>query len=264
MRQIYIDLGIDGTQLIVRDDGGQPQRTLGGEELLRVVDLLGRIEEVAHIIQRRGIDFAEFLARRDNAGRVPAYRVIIDGQEAYFFTSDERDAFLEEKKLAIAALDGAPEAAVNGDSQRLEKSHELHEVKDLERHMAALGQFGLTMEDYFLTQEESVSGEKLATKYALVNEGKTMNVAGVAQIVPSIQKIGKQGIEVSRFKGLGEMDAEQLWETTMDPARRTLLRINLHEAGEAERLFSVLMGEDVERRRQFIEDHALDVKNLDV
>jgi len=264
MRQIYIDLGIDGTQLIVRDDGGQPMRTLEGEELLKVVDLLGRIEEVVHIVQRRGIDFAEFLARRDNTGRVPAYRVIVDGQDSYFFTSDERDAFLEEKKLAIAGLDGAPEAAANGDSHRLEKSHELHEVKDLERHMTALGQYGLTMDDYFLTQEESVSGEKLATKYALVNEGKTMNVAGVAQIVPSIQKIGKQGIEVSRFKGLGEMDAEQLWETTMDPARRTLLRINLQEAGEAERLFSVLMGEDVERRRQFIEDHALDVKNLDV
>jgi DNA gyrase subunit B len=264
MRQIYIDLGLDGTQLIIRDDQGLPQRTLAGEELLRVVDLLGRIEEIVHVIQRRGIDFAEFLARRDATGRVPAYRVVIDGQDAYFFTADERDAFLVEKKLAIAALDGAPDAAANGAAQHLEKSHELHEVKDLERYMANLGQFGLTMEDYFLTQEESVSGEKLATKYALVNDGKTTNVAGVAQIVPSIQKIGKQGIEVSRFKGLGEMDAEQLWETTMDPARRTLLRINLQEAGEAERLFSVLMGEDVERRRQFIEDHALDVKNLDV
>jgi DNA gyrase subunit B len=263
MRQIYIDLGIDGTQLIIRDDQGHPQRTLGGEELLKVVDLLTKIEEIVHIVQRRGIDFAEFLARRDNTGRVPSYRVIIDGQEAYFFTAEERDIYLDERKVAIAGLDGAAISAADA-PHRLEKSHELHEVKDLERYMSTLTTYGLSMEDYFLTQEESVSGEKLATKYALVNEGKTLNVAGVAQVVPSIQQIGKQGIEVSRFKGLGEMDAEQLWETTMDPARRTLLRISLHEAGEAERLFSVLMGEDVERRRQFIEDHALDVKNLDV
>jgi DNA gyrase subunit B len=89
-------------------------------------------------------------------------------------------------------------------------------------------------------------------------------VAGVAQILPEILAIGKTGLEVQRFKGLGEMNSDQLWETTLDPARRTLMRVTLEEAGEAERLFSVLMGEDVERRRQFIEQHALEVKNLDV
>jgi DNA gyrase subunit B len=71
-------------------------------------------------------------------------------------------------------------------------------------------------------------------------------------------------MEIKRFKGLGEMNSEELWETTLDPSKRILLRVTLTEAGEAERMFSVLMGEDVERRRQFIEDHALEVKNLDV
>ena len=74
----------------------------------------------------------------------------------------------------------------------------------------------------------------------------------------------KQGIEVKRFKGLGEMNAEELWATTMDPARRTLLRVTLEGASNAEAMFSTLMGEDVERRRRYIEEHALDVKNLDV
>ncbi|MEZ6318328.1 MAG: hypothetical protein R3B49_06185 [Phycisphaerales bacterium] len=71
-------------------------------------------------------------------------------------------------------------------------------------------------------------------------------------------------MEIKRFKGLGEMDAEQLWETTMDPDRRTLLRVRMDQASEADALFSVLMGELVEPRRKFIEDHALEVKNLDV
>ena len=136
----------------------------------------------------------------------------------------------------------------------------------MERLFRQLDGFGLSIDDYFLTQEESVSGEKLRTKYALDTDGHVNEVAGVGQIVPEIHRLVKKGggIEIKRFKGLGEMNAEQLWETTLDPTVRTLLRVTLQEAAEAERLFSVLMGEDVERRRQFIEDHALEVKNLDV
>jgi DNA gyrase subunit B len=140
----------------------------------------------------------------------------------------------------------------------------MHEVAEMEKLFQQLGQYGLVIDDYFLTQEESVSGEKLATKYALANDNATYDVAGIAQLMPTIHRIGKTGIEVKRFKGLGEMNAEQLWETTLDPNVRTLLRVTLLEAAEAERMFSVLMGEDVERRRQFIEEHALEVKNLDV
>ena len=90
------------------------------------------------------------------------------------------------------------------------------------------------------------------------------NKACSISIFPAIHGIDKQGIEGKRFKGLGEMNTEQLWETTLDPTRRVLLRVTLQEATEAERMFCVLMGEDVERSRQFIEDHALEVKNLDV
>ena len=137
-------------------------------------------------------------------------------------------------------------------------------MKELEKLFTQLEGYGLSIDDYFLTQEESVSGEKLATKYALVNEDQAHDVAGVAQILPEIHRIGKSGMEIKRFKGLGEMNSDQLWETTLDPNVRVLLRVTLQEAAEAERMFSVLMGEDVERRRQFIEEHALEVKNLDV
>ena len=71
-------------------------------------------------------------------------------------------------------------------------------------------------------------------------------------------------MEIKRFKGLGEMDAEQLWQTTMDPSNRVLLRVTWDAASEAEALFSILMGEEVEPRRKYIEDHALEVKYLDV
>jgi DNA gyrase subunit B len=79
-----------------------------------------------------------------------------------------------------------------------------------------------------------------------------------------LEEIGRQGINIQRYKGLGEMDAEQLWETTMDPERRTLIQLTIEDAVEADQVFSVLMGEKVEPRRKFIEEHAGEVTNLDV
>jgi DNA gyrase subunit B len=79
-----------------------------------------------------------------------------------------------------------------------------------------------------------------------------------------VKKEGSRGYDVQRYKGLGEMTSQQLWETTMDPERRTLLSVKLEDIAECEAIFTTLMGEDVESRRKFIEDNALDVKNLDI
>jgi DNA gyrase subunit B len=273
MRQTLFGLGLENAALVVRDvESGNELRKLDGDEVRRVIELLEKLEELVTVIRRRGIDFAEFLARRDGSGRLPMYRVIVEGEEHFFHSADERDKYLSEQQLVVADEDSAkvqgqtekPKGESGAGYQRLQKSQELHEVRELEKLFTQLEQYGLSIDDYFLTQEESVSGEKLLTKYALVSEGHTHDIAGVNQILPEVLSLGKHGIEIKRFKGLGEMNAEELWETTLDPSRRVLLRVTLEEAGEAERLFSVLMGEDVERRRQFIEEHALEVKNLDV
>jgi DNA gyrase subunit B len=279
MRDIYVNLGTEGTQLAIRDESGAEARRLSREELMRVIEILSKLEELIRVVERRGIDFADFLAERDSSGRFPIYRVVVDGQDRFFHDVQQRDDFLEKENLLIAdeemtKVQGevAPDAAAKGNGKgrgdqsvrRLQKNHELHEVKEMEKLFAQLENYGLLLDDWFLTQEESVSGEKLPTKYALHNEDKAMDVAGVGALLLAIVQLGKQGIEVKRFKGLGEMNSEELWETTLDPNKRVLLRVTLQEAGEAERMFSVLMGEDVERRRQFIEDHALEVKNLDV
>ncbi len=268
MRQTLTALGSEGTTLVIRDgDSGKEARRLVGEDLTRAVDLLGKLEELVKVIQRRGIDFADFLSRRDPAGGLPKYHVVMDGTDYFPQSAAQRDELLAEHGLGVeeeSPSAGPPTAEASKTAQRLQKNNELHEVKDLEKLFVQLEKNGLSIDDYFLTQEESVSGEKLATRYALINEDKTIDVAGVSQILPTIHSLAKHVIEVKRFKGLGEMNSDQLWETTLDPAKRVLKRVTLQEAAEAERMFSVLMGEDVERRRQYIEEHALEVKNLDV
>ena len=84
------------------------------------------------------------------------------------------------------------------------------------------------------------------------------------QIGHAVRQVGARDVEIKRFKGLGEMNSEQLWSTTMDPEGRTLLKVTMEDAGQADRMFSILMGEDVEKRRTFIQEHALEVQNLDI
>jgi len=100
--------------------------------------------------------------------------------------------------------------------------------------------------------------------YFLENGSDIIEFARVEELGDKVNEVGKKGLAIQRYKGLGEMNPEQLWETTMDPARRTLLQVRVEDAYEADRLFSTLMGDLVEPRRAFIENNALNVRNLDV
>jgi len=106
-------------------------------------------------------------------------------------------------------------------------------------------------------------GESFAEAAVLKQKEKDHEIDGPVALVDTVTELGKKGMNVQRYKGLGEMNPEQLWETTLDESARSLLQVKVNHADEAEEVFSTLMGDVVEPRRDFIQDNALKVSNLD-
>jgi DNA gyrase subunit B len=115
-------------------------------------------------------------------------------------------------------------------------------------------------------REEREKAQKKSAKAAKKKsaEPQVVEKQTARELFEYVLNEGRKDYTIQRYKGLGEMTAEQLWETTMDPERRTLLSVKLEDIAECEAIFTTLMGEDVESRRKFIEENALDVKNLDI
>jgi DNA gyrase subunit B len=107
-------------------------------------------------------------------------------------------------------------------------------------------------------------GETFAKAATFTAKDRNVTIHGPIELIDLVVEIGSKGIDIQRYKGLGEMNPEQLWATTLDPAVRSLLQVKVAHVDEAEEIFSTLMGDLVEPRREFIQQNALNVANLDV
>jgi DNA gyrase subunit B len=277
MHKRMIARGLEGTELVITDGkkgkkvkkstsrgsaaskrASLPVRKLGDKDLSVLVKSLAEVERIIAVLSRRGIKFADFVRAYYDGKQLPCFRICVEGQEEIYYEMDEYEKRVDElkKRTKASTLDEEEESIA------AEELHEVTRINEINKTLKK--QFRLDLKDFLLKAARSVSGEALPTKFRLINGADSYDVASLGEICAGIRQIGGKGMEIKRFKGLGEMNADQLWETTMNPQTRTLLRVELDDAGEADRLFSILMGGDVEKRRNFIRDHALEVQNLDV
>ena len=269
LNKILIELGAGDVKLRAGGDGDG--EVFESEQLTEVLEMLSKLNRYSDVIARNSGDFEDYLAAgRD--GKLPEYLVQVrEGNEVsvrYFLGESELRDFAAEnadlhlfgrRQVLLEGENGGP-AKSEGPSRRA-RLVEIHEANSIAKLLARLGELGLDVK-HFSSQDEPlfqiVEGEG--------DHAKVHPVFSVPEILSKIMEIGKRGMEIQRFKGLGEMNAKELFNTTMDPAKRKLLRVKMDEdnAVEADKMFTILMGDAVEPRRQYIEDHALNVRNLDV
>jgi len=274
MASVLTELAITNATFVIRDEEGNEIRRLEGDQLHRLVRQLTRLQELVNVSERRGTPFPKLLDARvddpEGKNRLPSHRITWPEGEALCWSEEQAQQVIKERGLILDDLEvhGSNGHAANN-RMKLATLRELHENREMQVIFERLAEFDIDVEDYSLVQEEAVTGEKLPTRYAwIIDAGSDkediVEVPNIPSILPSLHDVGRRGISLKRFKGLGEMNPEELWDTTMDPEKRTLLRVTWDTASNADELFSVLMGEHVESRRSYIEDHALEVKNLDV
>ena len=260
LNKILLQIGTEEVRLRNLSDGSE----LSAKQLEEILQLLESLDKYAKVIRRHGGDFSVYVENRSERGTYPVVLIKVrDGNDEtvrYFENLDEVSKFKDTNSDLFGDTEFRERAERNRLQIRRATEVDLHlESKAIAELLAKLARTGLDVAHY--------SAQDKPLFELIEGEGEKATVTplfSIPEILSSVKAVGKKGIQMTRFKGLGEMDAKELFETTMNPAKRKLLRIDLTDAVEAEEMFSKLMGEEVEPRRQFIEDNALNVRNLDV
>jgi DNA gyrase subunit B len=273
MQEILVQGGLTDARLQIGPDQAEPE-WLGAEPLKLLFEIAQGLDQALRAFGRRNLPLRDFLKEaHPQTGLLPLFRIDEGGQVVYRYTAEELEAYHQEHP-PLSPPEPEPEAATRTEEDagphsqaapaeaEYERVTELHEVRTLNKWLTLLrDKFNLRAE-VLLPLE--VTGDEPPPRFILHRDAEAHPLADLRTLVPTVRHLGEKGMKITRFKGLGEMDAEQLWETTMDPTRRTLLQVQMEDAAAANDLFTTLMGDDVEPRREFIEKHALEVKNLDV
>ncbi|MCA6071352.1 MAG: DNA topoisomerase (ATP-hydrolyzing) subunit B [Endomicrobium sp.] len=274
-REMYLDTeealdkflfsaALDGLSMSLIQEG-KAIKEIDDKTLRKIVINISELDALLKKLQKKGVAWREYLKFKD-AGKIPLYRAIKDGNVQYIYSDKEWKEFKEEliaKRREILTSQGELAEI----TENLQLGDVIPEYKDLwelpriDKLAKQLEEEGLHLGHYGETHTKPVYRLQDVEKREL---GDIHELYSTTELIETIRELGNKGATVQRYKGLGEMNPDQLWETTMEVANRKLLQVKLEDVIETDRIFTTLMGDQVEPRRAFIQTHALDVKNLDV
>jgi DNA gyrase subunit B len=270
-----IELGTEEVSLVRLSDKKSYNKT----QLMDVLVSLQELEKLSRAVTRRGAKFEDYLeARNAKSGDLPKYiaKVRKQTEETFEFLMDDKEVAKFRDKMGIEDEGDEDEKEEKGSKAKDAKEkddkakeedknrpkariYEIYEASSISKVLQGLGKKGMAM-DHFSAQDkplfELIEGEG--------DKSTKTPIFSIAEILTGVKNVGKRGVQITRFKGLGEMDAKELFSTTMDPEKRQLLKVDLVDAAKADEIFTTLMGDEVEPRRIFIEENALNVRNLDI
>ncbi len=264
MKQQLLERGLSDVVFIPED-----QREIRGDELARLCRVLSSMEEALVALERRGIQLKTHADRMDpETGKLPVFHVVMGREEQWFSSRKDLDAFMEKAEvsagheLPVETHEKEKQNGQPGETADQTTVHiiELHEVRTINSGLKDLKEFGFDVRSLIPMERTGIE----TPRYLLRRGENEIGIQDLRGLLVAVRDLGQRGLQVVRFKGLGEMNAEELRETTLDPQQRTLVQVSMADAGAADEMFRVLMGDKVEPRREFIEKHALEVQNLDV
>ncbi|RJP19353.1 MAG: DNA topoisomerase (ATP-hydrolyzing) subunit B [Candidatus Omnitrophota bacterium] len=272
-----MQLGVDNVKCSPLQNGNE-SKPLTQNQFNELLECLLQLVEFDRKLSRRDLSFRELLeARRDSGGTLPLYKIISDAGSQYAYTEKEYSQIIEDLQSFNETSSETGEEEANGSKSGNGKIQfrviEFFESQELEPLVKKLEKSGI---DVLLHWPEHVDPyasdngtngieKELPVPLFIIEEkGIPKNVYFLPDVLETVKLAGRKGIDITRYKGLGEMNPSQLWETTMNPEMRTILRVNMDDAVEAENIFTILMGDSVEPRREFIQNHAPEVRFLDI